>query len=479
MTYFILFSFLTALLFTGCIKSDIHTKKTINVEVWNYYQGKQKIAFDTVVTQFNNTEGKEKGIYVTTLSIADPAELASIVINACKRKVGSRKPPAIVSVYPNEAFVLYGLNTLVSLDDYFTAEELDAFVPAFLEEGRLWSDGELSILPSLKSSEILYYNKTDWKSFEDACGVSIEDITSIEALVDAADTYYEWTDSLTPDTPNDGKALFGRDSLDNYILFGLHQLGCDIDSITIKKIKNEKYKNALKKLWDHYYVPFVKGRFLAKASYRSTDMKMGRILCSISSSAAANYYSLRITKENDESYDIEIGITAEPFFKDSIHHDAIQQGAGFCILKNNKELEAASVVFLKWFAKKNILSHIAVKAGYIPPLKACLTQESINTLITQNGITKQHHRDAAQITAKLLQSEHNFMPKPFTHSFQIRTLFNNTLNNITKKDRAIVEERLKKGWSLEKATEEFLSEEYFNNWYETLCDDILNLLSYE
>lgn len=33
----------------------------------------------------------------------------------------------------------------------------------------------------------------------------------------AAQRYYEWTDSLTPEE-NDGKALFGRDAMANYMI---------------------------------------------------------------------------------------------------------------------------------------------------------------------------------------------------------------------------------------------------------------------
>ena len=37
-------------------------------------------------------------------------------------------------------------------------------------------------------------------------------------------------------------------------------------------------KNVIRKLWDNYYVPFIKGYFEATGHFRSDDIKTGTIL---------------------------------------------------------------------------------------------------------------------------------------------------------------------------------------------------------
>ena len=38
------------------------------IEIWHYYNGAQKEAFDSLVTEFNETVGREKGIVVEAFS---------------------------------------------------------------------------------------------------------------------------------------------------------------------------------------------------------------------------------------------------------------------------------------------------------------------------------------------------------------------------------------------------------------------------
>ena len=82
----------------------------------------------------------------------------------------------------------------------------------------------------------------------------------MEGVTETAQAYYEWTDSLTPE-PNDGKAMFGRDAMANFFFAGSEQLG--VDPITFEDgqpVLNFDH-DAVRRLWDNYYVPFIKGYF--------------------------------------------------------------------------------------------------------------------------------------------------------------------------------------------------------------------------
>ena len=66
-------------------------------------------------------------------------------------------------------------------------------------------------------------NTTDWQPFANATGVTLDQLSTTEGIVDVARQYYEWTD-----VPDDGKAFYGRDSMSNYFIIGMKQRGIDI-----------------------------------------------------------------------------------------------------------------------------------------------------------------------------------------------------------------------------------------------------------
>ena len=40
-------------------------------------------------------------------------------------------------------------------------------------------------------------NKTDWEPFAEETGVTVDDLNTIEGVVEVAQKYYEWTDEQT------------------------------------------------------------------------------------------------------------------------------------------------------------------------------------------------------------------------------------------------------------------------------------------
>ena len=91
-----------------------------------------------------------------------------------------------------------------------------------------------------------------------------------------AQHYYEWTDAQTQDVPDDGKAFYGRDSMANYFILGMKQIRTDIFQVKDGKVVLNTDKDQIRRLWDNYYVPFVKGYLAAMGKCRSDDVKAAR-----------------------------------------------------------------------------------------------------------------------------------------------------------------------------------------------------------
>lgn len=59
------------------------------IDLWHYYNGPQKDAFDLLVTEFNETVGKAKGVVVEAFNRGSVNELTDSVIAATEKNRGA------------------------------------------------------------------------------------------------------------------------------------------------------------------------------------------------------------------------------------------------------------------------------------------------------------------------------------------------------------------------------------------------------
>lgn len=346
---------------------------TIKITFWHYYHGVQQTALDNLITEYNETEGLEKGIIVEAVSYGGVDDLSNAVFSSANGAL-----PDLFNSYSDSAYTLALLGKLADLDNYFTSEELNRYIDDYISEGRFFG-GALYGFPTAKATEVFMLNKTDWDKFEeevnknpDFGNVSLDMLASWEGILSASEIYYEWTDSKT-EAPNDGKALFGLDYAANFFYAGAAQLGYEFFDSSDGSIQFDK--DILKKLWDTYYVPMVKGYFGAYGRFRSDDVKTGEILCFTGSTSSAAYFPLQVVHDGGDSYDIEAYVSVYPTFSGGKKAAALQ-GAGICVAKSDSAHEKAAAEFLKWFTEpeRNLDFNIDA-AGYFP-----VTDEAMSKL---------------------------------------------------------------------------------------------------
>lgn len=217
---------ISSCILTGCQNNNrLSHRNPVTLTVWHNYGGQMKNTMDEMVDEFNATVGAERGIILSVTSISGSATLHEKLTMAAKGDPGAPELPDITTAYPKTALVLAQKGLLVDIGEQFTEEELSAYVPQFLEEGRL--DGKLYVFPIAKSTEVLFVNKTIFNRFAKDMNVSFKDLETFEGIVNAAAKYYEWSDNITPDIKNDGKTFFMPDSLFNFALVGCKQMGDD------------------------------------------------------------------------------------------------------------------------------------------------------------------------------------------------------------------------------------------------------------
>lgn len=441
-TAVLLSSVLAASLLGGC-RFYGTSGKPVTLTVWTYYNGDQLASFERLVEEFNTTVGKKEHITVEASSQGNINELEKNVLDAATGKVGALAMPNIFSAYADTAYTLAQMGQVVDLSPYLTEKEKEAYLPNYLEEGDFSDDGSIHIFPVAKSTELLFLNDTDWQPFSEATGASYSDLETIEGLVSTAALYYSWTDAQTPDA-DDGKALFGRDAMANYILVGARQLGCTIFDVKNGKMTLHFDHNVMRTLWDNYYVPFVKGCFATSGHFRSDDIKTGNVLAYAGSTSSATFFP--------------------------------KQGAGMVVTQGSEQEIKACVTFLKWFTAPENNITFSVDSGYLP-----VTKDANNMA----AIHQQYPSLSDSMDTVLTESVHAittnslYTTKPFENGNKARSFLEHAMSDQASADLLIVRDRMEQGQTLEEASAEFLTDDHFEAWYSSTRSTLSTLVDQE
>lgn len=444
----------------------------VSLEIWHYYNGPQKDAFDSLVTEFNETVGQETGIVVEAFSQGNVNELTSKVLDAAAHKVGASETPDIFAAYADTAYQVDKLGLLADLTPYLSEEELAAYRPEFIAEGHLTDDGTLKVFPIAKSVELLMLNATDWAAFSTATGASLSDLETIEGVTRTAQTYYEWTDSLTPE-PDDGKAFFGRDAMANYFIIGSRQLGVELfargkDGVTINADEA-----VFRKLWDNYYVPYINGWFSAQGNFRTDAAHTGAIIALVGSSSGSTYFPTEVTINDLESYPIDYAVYPAPIF-DGGEPYAVQQGAGMCVIASDPAVEYASTVFLKWFTDPERNAAFSAGSGYLPVTNEALTLPVLESALSgkADDTAAGRMRDTLSAGLDQLNACTCYTTPAFDGGNTCRSVLEKSMSEKADIDRQAILALTAQGTSLADAVARYDTDTNFQGWFDQLKADL-------
>lgn len=461
-------------MFTGCSSNagessvKLDPSNPVSLTVWHYYNGAQQAAFDELVSEFNATEGKDKGIYVESYSQGSVKDLEAAITDSAAGKVGSKPLPDLFSTYADTAYALQQQDLLVDLSQYFTADELNEYVDSYIQEGYFQDDGALYLFPVAKSTEILMMNTTDWQPFADATGTTLDELSTLEGITAVAQRYYEWTDAQTPDIADDGKAFYGRDSMANYFIIGMKQMGTDIFSVENGQVTIQADKDKIRRLWDNYYVPFVNGYFASFGRFRSDDVKTGEILAYTGSSSSAMYFPDQVITD-DASHDIDYVVLPCPIAEGGQQVN-VQQGASMAVTHSDALHEYAACEFLKWFTEKDNNLRFVSDSAYLPVRKDANTMQALDSVIAANNIDMS---DKAYDCLKSVLTNYDsltfYTTKCFNNGYATRNVLEYDLSDKATTDKASIDAAVAAGTPRSEAVAPYVTDEAFDEWYNSFC----------
>lgn len=452
----------------GACGGPARTAEPVALTVWSYYNGTQQQIFSELVAEFNDTVGREKGIVVTASSFGAVDDLGEKVDAALRGEVGADRPPDLFSAYADTAEALDRDGFLADLTPYFTQEELAAYVPGYLEEGCLGGE-KLKIFPVAKTTEMLFVNKTAWTPFAQATGASEEDLATWEGITKLSRAYYEWTDGLTPNVPDDGSAFFGRDAFANYMLSGAHQLGSDLIRVEDGVGTVDLDPAVLRRLWDNYYVPYVNGWFTAYGNFRSDDMRTGMVAAYVGSGTSAAYFPDEVARDDGSTYPIEGAVYPLPGFAGGAPL-AVQQGAGIAVTKSDTRHEEAAVAFLKWFTQPEQNSGFSAASGYLPVMEREADAQSLAQAAQRYGQSLNGMQTESMLVGMEMARDYEpYLCPPFVNSAAVRRAIGASMPEQAAADRTLVEAAMAAGASREEAVAPYLTDARFESWRQSFA----------
>lgn len=451
----------TALVLVGCAeKTPLNSNNPTVITVWNYYTSSTKVAFDTLVDNFNSTLGQEKGVIVESSSFGNLNMLSEAVKSSANKEIGAEEMPNIFSTYVDGAYEIESITPLADLSKYLTEDEVNSFVPSFIEEGKN-EKGEIKIFPVAKAFEVLALNKTDWEPFAKECNISEDDLSTFEGIAQAAEKYYEYSG---------GKAFFGRDAYANYMNIGSKQLGYEI---VLPDGTVNLDKPTFKKLWDNFYVPYVKGYFSATGKFRSDDIKSGEILAMVCSTTGTVYFPGEVNINDISSYEIKPLILPPPRFENGGKF-AIQQGAGMAVSQQTEAENYASVLFLKWLTAPQRNLEFTLPTGYFPVLNDAYDEEKILAAVESLELSDALSQ-AANVGHSIFNNGELYYTPVIKNGNQVRALLEKLM--VTSAQTAVeqIDQRVANGERRDEAAAEYITEEEFENYFAQLKKEIEKL----
>ena len=107
----------------------------VTVTLWHVYGGEVNSPMNALVEEFNRTVGQEQGIRVRVDSVSNSGVIHESVLAAAYKDPGAPELPDLFVSYPKTVLALPDENILADYRDYFTDEELEGYLPEFVEEG--------------------------------------------------------------------------------------------------------------------------------------------------------------------------------------------------------------------------------------------------------------------------------------------------------------------------------------------------------
>ena len=304
----------------GGSKTLLSPKDPTMLSIWHVYGEQADSPMNRLLTEFNDTVGREKGILLNVTNMTNSAAIGGQLQDAKAGKPGALDLPDLFSAHPSDASAL-GIETLVDWNDWFTAEDMAAYVPGFVQDGII--DGKQVVFPVSKSTQLIFLNGSQYARFAADTGAQLSTLATWDGFFEMAGAYRQWSQ---------GKPF------------------CALD-YPLRLVE----LNALEQ-----------GDILISDLYSNTQVMTGETLAGLGSSAAILYYNDFVTYPDNTTEPTDLLLAPLPHAAGTATPLMPQAGVGLCAFKTTDQKAEAAAVFLRWLTEQQRNLEFAADTGYMP-----------------------------------------------------------------------------------------------------------------
>ena len=334
--------------------SSLNPSDPVTLTFWHVYGEQVGSPMNLLVQQFNETIGMKKGIVINVTRMSNASEIGEQLLAAQEGKPGAGTMPDLFLCYPGTASLL-GPENLVDWSDFFSPEELDSYVDAFVDEGIL--QNRLCVFPVCKSTRLLYVNGTEFERFQEDTGITYSSLRTWDGFFRTAAKYREWSK---------GKPFCAFDYLVQNVDLTAREMG------GTQIIKNGCYDCSdpvLRSSWKLFADALIRGDIIVSDLYANTQMMTGEVPAGTGSSAAILYFNDIVTYSDNTTEPMNLKVLPLPVSdrpEAASAPLAPQTGCGICALKTDSLKAEAASVFVHWLTESERNLDFAAKTGYFP-----------------------------------------------------------------------------------------------------------------
>ena len=401
---------LSALLFlTACGGgggSDSEGEVPLDTEITFMHRNSQTASelIDTFIAEFNAIPGNEHIVVNNNKFSGNYDQLRDQVVS----DMGTGEYPDLVECYPDHVVRYMDFGKPVNLMNYinnpvsgWTQADLNDMVPAFMEEGQMYSMEGMYSLPLSKSTEAMFYNET--VLFAPALGQALHALDAeVPAIINAAYlnnlTWEHFFGHLAPalmnynnslpagekiiDTTQTHYGVLGYDSDANFFITLCEQYGygyTDINTTTgrgVLEFNNSNVKDLMKNLNGYANQHYLSTTGTCNG-YVNTYFTKNAFLFSVGSTAGYKY--------QQNNFADQVGVAPIPYANGK-SLKIINQGPSAAVLSHgDSDRELAAWKFYKFFAEKAQNIRWATTTGYLPVRNSVYTEEAYFEYCNETG----------------------------------------------------------------------------------------------
>ena len=336
-------------------------------------------------------------------------------------EIASGRAPSLAYCYPDHVALYNKSKTVLPLDSWIestlevkqannttalmgmTQAEVDNYVPVYWDEGKIFDEAKtMYTLPMLKSTELLYYNKT----YFDANSLTVP--TTWDEMEATCQRILEIEGAKAGGAEANPCIPLGYDSGANWFITMTEQLGSGYTTsekgnyFTFNNETNRAFVEEFRGWYQNKYVTTkeIFGNYTSDLFVQVEPSKTKCYMC-IGSSAGAGYQCPAVLQDG-KTYPFEVGVAMIPQ-ENPESPKIISQGPSICLFKKqNKQEVAAAWLFSKFItSNEKFQAKCSMNNGYTPAIQSIKDNTTYKNFLNRADGNKYLQATAVQATMEM------------------------------------------------------------------------------